>query len=43
MNNLLDNNPPIVTAEIVAGGAANTYETYDTLGRQIFLAVTAKF
>jgi outer membrane receptor protein involved in Fe transport len=43
VNNLLDKDPPIVTSEIVAGGAANTYETYDTLGRQIFLGVTAKF
>jgi outer membrane receptor protein involved in Fe transport len=43
VNNLLDKDPPIVTSEIVAGGAANTYETYDTLGRQIFVGMTAKF
>jgi iron complex outermembrane receptor protein len=43
INNLLDKDPPIVTSEIVAGGANNTFETYDTLGRQIFVAFTAKF
>jgi hypothetical protein len=25
-----------------AGGANNTYKAYDTLGRQLFLALTAK-
>ena len=29
--------------EITAGGANNTFETYDTLGRQVFAAFTAKF
>lgn len=43
VNNLLDKDPPVVTSEITAGGAANTYETYDLLGRQLYLAVTAKF
>jgi len=43
INNLLDKDPPIVTSEIVAGGANNTFETYDTLGRQMFLSFTAKF
>jgi len=43
VNNLLDKDPPVVTSEITAGGAANTYETYDLLGRQVYLAVTAKF
>jgi iron complex outermembrane recepter protein len=43
IDNVLDKDPPIVTSEIVAGGAANTYSTYDQLGRQIYLAVTAKF
>ena len=43
INNLLDKDPPIVTADLVAGGAANTYETYDTLGRQIYVAFKAKF
>ncbi len=43
VNNMLDKDPPVVTSEITAGGAANTYETYDMLGRQVYLAVTAKF
>jgi outer membrane receptor protein involved in Fe transport len=43
VNNLLDKDPPVVTSEITAGGAANTYETCDLLGRQVYLAVTAKF
>ncbi len=43
INNLLDKDPPVVTSEIVAGGANNTFETYDTLGRQMFVSFTAKF
>lgn len=43
INNLLDKDPPLATFEITAGGAANTYSTYDAFGRQLFLAVTAKF
>jgi iron complex outermembrane receptor protein len=43
INNLLDKDPPLATFEIIAGGAANTYSTYDQLGRQIFLAFSAKF
>jgi iron complex outermembrane recepter protein len=43
INNVLDKDPPIVTAEITSGGAANTYEFYDLYGRQLFLAMTASF
>jgi iron complex outermembrane receptor protein len=43
INNVLDKDPPLATFEITAGGAANTYSTYDQLGRQIFLAFSAKF
>jgi outer membrane receptor protein involved in Fe transport len=43
VNNLLDKDPPIVTSELIAGGAANSYELYDGLGRQLFLALTVKF
>ncbi len=43
VNNLFDKNPPIVTAEITSGGAANTYEIYDALGRQMFASFTVKF
>ena len=42
-NNILDKDPPIVDSFIVAGGAANTYSTYDMFGRQLFAAFTAKF
>jgi iron complex outermembrane recepter protein len=42
-NNLLDKDPPLINTDIVAGGAANTYSTYDLFGRQLFLAFTAKF
>jgi outer membrane receptor protein involved in Fe transport len=43
INNMLDKDPPLATVVITAGGAANTYSTYDQLGRQIFVAFTAKF
>jgi outer membrane receptor protein involved in Fe transport len=43
INNVLDKDPPLVTSEITGSGANNTYETYDTLGRQLFVAFTAKF
>ena len=43
INNILDKDPPLVTSEITSSGANNTFETYDTLGRQLFAAFTAKF
>jgi iron complex outermembrane recepter protein len=43
INNLFDKDPPLITSEIVSGGAANTFETYDTFGRELFVAFTAKF
>ena len=43
INNMFDKDPPLVTSEITSGGANNTFETYDTLGRQLFMAFTAKF
>jgi outer membrane receptor protein involved in Fe transport len=44
-NNVLDKNPPLLVAEtgIIAGGNANTSDTYDMFGRQLFVAFTAKF
>jgi iron complex outermembrane receptor protein len=42
-NNVLDKDPPVINTDIVAGGSANTYSTYDMFGRQLFLAFTAKF
>ncbi len=43
INNILDKDPPLGTAEVVGGGAANTYSTYDAMGRQVFMSFTAKF
>jgi outer membrane receptor protein involved in Fe transport len=43
VNNVGDKNPPIITSEITAGGVANTYTTYDQLGRQIFAGFSMKF
>jgi len=43
INNILDKDPPIVPSDIASGGAPNYYEFYDGLGRQAFVAVTAKF
>jgi outer membrane receptor protein involved in Fe transport len=43
INNIFDRDPPLASFELVSGGAANHYEYYDGMGRQVFLAVTAKF
>jgi outer membrane receptor protein involved in Fe transport len=43
INNVFDKDPPIAPSEIVSGGAPNYYESYDGLGRQVFVAVTARF
>lgn len=43
INNLFDKDPPIVTQDIVPSGSPNAYPTYDTLGRQVFVAFTADF
>jgi iron complex outermembrane recepter protein len=43
INNVFDKDPPLAPFEIVSGGAANYYEFYDGLGRQLYLAMTAKF
>ena len=43
INNILDKDPPLATFEITSGGAANTYSTYDAMGRQMFVTFTAKF
>jgi outer membrane receptor protein involved in Fe transport len=43
VNNLFDRQPPLVPVAIQPGGAPNTYSTYDALGRQLYLAFTAKF
>jgi outer membrane receptor protein involved in Fe transport len=43
INNLTDNDPPILGSEIVGGGSPNTYSTYDMFGRQMFFAFNLKF
>jgi iron complex outermembrane recepter protein len=43
VNNLFDRQPPLVPLTLQPGGAANTYGTYDVLGRQLYVAFTAKF
>ena len=43
VNNLFDRNPPLVPLAIQPGGAPNTYGTYEALGRQLYLALSAKF
>ena len=42
VNNLMDRQPPLVPLTIQPGGAANTYGTYDVLGRQWYLSFSAK-
>jgi iron complex outermembrane receptor protein len=44
IDNLLDKQPPVLTnPSLQGGGQANTFATYDVLGRQIYAAFTAKF
>ncbi len=43
INNAFDKDPPIVSSELTLTGASNTYPTYDMLGREFFVAFTAKF
>jgi outer membrane receptor protein involved in Fe transport len=45
VNNVLDKDPPIVPSlDITANsGPANSFGAYDYLGRQVFIAFTAKF
>ncbi|HYG28573.1 MAG TPA: TonB-dependent receptor, partial [Caulobacteraceae bacterium] len=43
VNNVLDEDPPLIPSYIVGGGLPNTYPMYDLLGRRIFVGVTARF
>jgi iron complex outermembrane receptor protein len=45
VQNLLDKDPPLIPSLDITGtsGPANSYGTYDYLGRQLFVAFTAKF
>jgi iron complex outermembrane recepter protein len=43
VNNVLDKDPPVVSAALSASGSPNTYPTYDLLGRELYAAFTATF
>lgn len=43
INNAFDRDPPIVASNVAASGAANSFPTYDQLGRQLFVAFTLKY
>ena len=44
IDNLFDRDSPIVTnPSLQGGGQANTFATYDVLGRQLYLAATMRF
>jgi outer membrane receptor protein involved in Fe transport len=45
VTNVLDKDPPLVPSGDISAnsGPANSYPTYDYLGRQVFVAFTAKF
>jgi iron complex outermembrane receptor protein len=43
VNNILDQDPPLMSQTIAGTGEPNAYPTYDLLGRQIFISATAKF
>ena len=43
INNLLDQDPPLVDTSWSGPGTPNTWGPYDSLGRQVFLAMKAKF
>jgi len=41
--NIFDKDPPIISDLITGTGTPNAYNTYDLLGRQMFMALTSKF
>jgi outer membrane receptor protein involved in Fe transport len=45
INNILDKDPPFIPEADITGnsGPMNSYQTYDLLGRELFIAVRAKF
>jgi hypothetical protein len=40
VNNVLDKDPPLLPTEISSEAQNNTYNSYDTLGRQLYVAFT---
>lgn len=43
VNNIFDQDPPLVNSAYVGTGFGNTFPTYDLLGRQMFIGFTANF
>lgn len=43
INNILDQDPPLVDTVWSGPGTPNTWGPYDTLGRQVFMSATARF
>ena len=43
VNNLLDRDPPLIDANVAGSGLPNTLNSYDELGRQLFVGLTADF
>lgn len=43
INNLFDQDPPLVNSLIAGTGLPNTYPSYDLLGRRMFVGFTANF
>jgi outer membrane receptor protein involved in Fe transport len=42
INNIFDKDPPLVQFTVAGTGTPNTYNTYDLLGREVFIAFTGK-
>jgi iron complex outermembrane receptor protein len=43
VNNIFDQDPPLVNSLIAGTGLPNTYPSYDLLGRKVFVGLTARF
>ncbi len=43
MNNIFDKDPPLLDDGVTGSGTPNTFNTYDLLGRQVFVGFTADF
>jgi outer membrane receptor protein involved in Fe transport len=43
VNNVLDKDPPLIRNGVAGTGQPNTFQTYDLLGRQIFVGLTLDF
>jgi iron complex outermembrane receptor protein len=43
VNNVLDQDPPLVNNRLSGTGSPNTYPSYDLLGRKLFMGLTANF